>query len=153
LLGLHVLGLRLLGLRGHRFPHIGLGYGRLRLTGQLTPLDGSTYAQRQQGDPADANRQVDEQQLACDNTSDQQTDRHGNEKRTEPDHMRSPSGSCRFLCLLVLANALPALARGRSVTGTETPGMRHHLWHAVLARALTAVTRATLSERGRHRRR
>jgi len=154
-LGLRGLGLRGLGLRGvrgRRLLHVGLRCGRLRLTEQLTPLDCSTYTQRQQGDPTDANRQVDEQQLACDHTSDQQTDRHDNEKRTEADHMRSPSGSCRSLLPTGAREGLPALARGRSVTVTETPGMRHDLGDAVLTRTLTAVTRATLGERGRHRR-
>ena len=150
--GLRLPGLRLRGLRGHRLLHVGLRCGRLRLTEQLTPLDCSTYTQRQQGDPTDANRQVDEQQLACDHTSDQQTDRHDNEKRTEADHMRSPSGSCRSLLPTGAREGLPALARGRSVTVTETPGMRHDLGDAVLTRTLTAVTRATLGERGRHRR-
>jgi hypothetical protein len=82
---------------GYRLLHAGLGRGRLRLGEQLAPFDGRAYTQRQQCDPADANRQVDEKQLACDHTGDQQTDRHDNEKRTEADHMRSPSGPCRSL--------------------------------------------------------
>src|SRR6266404_581601 len=60
--------------------------------------------------------------------------------------MRSPRGSpLRSLCL-------PALARGRSITRTETTGMLHYLGDAVLARALTATTRAARRERGWHRR-
>ena len=46
---------------------------------------------------------------------------------------------------------LPALARGRSITRAETTGVWHYLGDAVLARALTAVTRAARGERGRHR--
>ncbi len=86
---------RLLGQCGHRFLCADVRCGRLRITEQLTPLDGRTYAQRQQGDPADGNRQVDEHQLAGDHTGDEQTDRHDNEKRTEADHSRSPSRPCR----------------------------------------------------------
>jgi hypothetical protein len=82
---------------GHRLLGANLRYGRLRRAEQLPPLDGRTYTQRQQGNPADGNRQVDEQQLAGDDTSDEQTNRHDYEKRTEADHSRSPSRSCRPL--------------------------------------------------------
>ncbi len=90
---------RLRGQCGHRFLRADVRCGRLRITEQLTPLDGRTYAQRQQGDPADGNRQVDEHQLAGDHTGDEQTDRHDNEKRTEADHSRSPSRPCRPLLI------------------------------------------------------
>jgi hypothetical protein len=59
--------------------------------------------------------------------------------------MRSPSGPRSGpLCL-------PALARGRSVTRAEATGVLRNLGDAVLARALTAATRAARCERGWHR--
>ena len=57
--------------------------GRLGFAKQFRPLDGGAYTQRQQGDSADADRQVDQPQLARDHTRDEQPDRDHDEKRTE----------------------------------------------------------------------
>ena len=52
--------------------HLRAGLSRIRLglAGQLTPVGGRTYAERQQGRATHANRDVDEQKLARDHTSD-----------------------------------------------------------------------------------
>ena len=67
------------------------GSGRLGLTEQLIPLDERTSAQGQQGYAANADRDVDQHQLAGDNPGDQQSERDGDQERAEPDHRRSPS--------------------------------------------------------------
>jgi hypothetical protein len=59
---------------------------RSGFAGQLTPVDGRAYAQRQQGYTTHADCDVDEQQFARDHTGDQQSDRDNNEKRTEANH-------------------------------------------------------------------
>jgi hypothetical protein len=74
-----------------------LGFGWLGLAEQLIPLQERADAQGQQGYATDADRDVDQHQLAGDDPGDQQSERDGNQKRAEPDHRRSPSDPCRFL--------------------------------------------------------
>src|SRR4029077_2029309 len=100
----------------------------------------------QQGYAADADRDVDQHQLAGDDPGHQQSDRDGNEERAKPDHgpsLGDPFASCR----------LPTVARGRSLSGTAATGMGHDLSrHAVLALTLAAVTPAHgRAQRGWHR--
>src|ERR1700733_9902300 len=65
------------------------GLGGLGRAEQLAPLDERSYGERQEGDAADADRDVHQREPAGDDARHQEPNRDGYEKRAEPDHRRS----------------------------------------------------------------
>jgi hypothetical protein len=100
----------------------GPGLGLPRLAEQLTPLDERADAEHQERDAAHADRDVDQQKPARHDPGNQQPDRNSHEKRTEPDHMRSPSDACGLSAYRRSREGAPSVGRKPPECGT-TSGM------------------------------